>query len=437
MGNHNARAQERASQASTMAFAVGVVGMLVAAGLLFVNGSQSFFQSYLTAFILPAGMALGSLALLMIQNVSGGYWGYVIRRPAEAAARTIPFVALMFAPLLLGLTDVYAFHSKEHSHDSPEAHLNLHSDHRLWPWADPNLEIEEHEKLILDEKKGYLNDTFFIVRTAIGFGLWIVMALGLNALARKEDAQGWSPELKQAMQYIAAPGILIHALIILFLSTDWSMSLQPVWYSTMYPVIFGFGQILSAMALNTAVFIYLRKGSDDLASDVNKKIMRDLGSYLLGFTIFWTYISFSQYLLIWSANLKEEVPYFIARSRGGWELLTLALGIGHFLIPFLILLLRETSRKADILWKVAVYLLVVRFLDIYWQVRPAFDPGHWDIGIETVQDLAALAGLTGIWLGLFFREVSRYGLYPENDPRKDTHPVHTVSDDVVIPDAAH
>ena len=437
MGTHTARAQERASQASTMSFTVGGVGMLVAVGLLFVNGSQSFFQSYLTAFFLPAGMALGSLALLMIQNVSGGYWGYIIRRPAEAAARTIPFVALMFAPLLLGLTDVYAFHSKEHAHDTPEAHLNLHSDHRLWPWSDPNLEIEEHEKLILDEKKGYLNDTFFIVRTAIGFGLWTVMALGLNALARKEDAQGWTPELKQSMQYIAAPGILIHSLIILFLSTDWSMSLQPVWYSTMYPVIFGFGQILSAMALNTAVFIYLRQGGEDLSSDVNKKVMRDLGSYLLGFTIFWTYITFSQYLLIWSANLKEEVPYYIARSRGGWELLTLALGIGHFLIPFLILLLREVSRKADILWKVAVYLLVVRFLDIYWQIRPAFDPGHWDIGLETVQDLAALAGLVGIWLGLFFREVSRYGLYPENDPRKDTLPVHTVADDVVIPDAAH
>ena len=97
----------------------------------------------------------------------------------------------------------------------------------------------------------------------------------------------------------------------------------------------------------------------------------------------------------------------------------------------------EVSRKADILWKVAVYILVVRFIDIYWQIRPAFDPGHWEIGMETVQDLAALAGLTGIWLGLFFREVSRFGLYPENDPRKDTLPVHTVSDDVVIPDAAH
>lgn len=437
MGTHNARARERASQASGMAFAVGGVGMLVAAGLLFINGSQSFFQSYLTAFILPAGMALGSLALLMIQNVSGGYWGYVIRRPAEAAARTVPFVALMFAPLLLGLTDFYAFHPVEHAHDTPESHLNLHSDRRLWPWADDSLEVEGHEKLILDEKKAYLNDAFFIVRSAIGFGIWTVMALGLNALARREDERGWSPDLKQAMQYISGPGILVHALIILFLSTDWSMSLQPAWYSTMYPIIFGFGQLISAMALNTAVFIYLRNGSEDLSGDANKKIMRDLGSYLLGFTIFWTYISFSQYLLIWSANLKEEVPYFIARSMGGWEWLTLALGLGHFLIPFLILLLRETSRKADILWKVAVYLLVVRFIDIYWQVRPAFDPGHWEIGLETIQDLAAVAGLTGIWLGLFFRETARFGLYPENDPRKDAVPVHTVSDDVVIPDTAH
>ena len=437
MSNLTVRVKERALKASGLAFTVGLVGLLVSIALLFVTGSQAFFQSYLTAYILPSGLAIGCLALLMIQHVSGGYWGYVVRRPCEAGARTLPFVAIMFLPLFLGLTDVYKFFPKEHEHNSPEAHLNVHSDNRLWAWSDPDLEIEDHEKIVLDAKKGYLSDNFFIIRTVGAFALWIGMGLGLSALARVEDSKGWNPSLKQSMQYISGPGIVVHALVILLISTDWSMSLQPIWYSTMYPVIFGFGQILSAMALNSIVFIYLRDGGEDLNDSRNRKILRDLGSFLLGFTVFWTYITFSQFLLIWSANLKEEVPYYLARSRGGWEYLTWALGLGHFLIPFLVLLFREAKRRADVLWKVAVFILVMRFADIYWQIRPAFDPGHWDIGLETVQDLASFTGLMGIWIGLFFREVSKYGLYPENDPRKDTEPVHTVADDVIIPNTAH
>jgi hypothetical protein len=143
----------------------------------------------------------------MIQHVSGGYWGYVVRRPCEAGARTLPFVAIMFLPLFLGLTDVYKFFSKEHEHSSPEAHLNVHSDNRLWAWSDPDLKIPDHEKIVLDAKKGYLSDNFFIIRTVGAFALWIGMGLGLSALARVEDSKGWSPSLKQSMQYISGPGI--------------------------------------------------------------------------------------------------------------------------------------------------------------------------------------------------------------------------------------
>jgi hypothetical protein len=177
MSNLTVRVKERALKASGLAFSVGLVGMLISTALLFVTGSQAFFQSYLTAYILPSGLAIGCLALLMIQHVSGGYWGYVVRRPCEAGARTLPFVALMFVPLFLGLTDVYKFFPKEHEHTSPEAHLNVHSDNRLWAWSDPELDIEEHEKIVLDAKKGYLSDNFFIIRNQSSFNNFVNILL--------------------------------------------------------------------------------------------------------------------------------------------------------------------------------------------------------------------------------------------------------------------
>lgn len=427
-----ARPRITAVSATALTVALVALGATVLLGVALV-GTGPMFRSLLIGFVLPFGLAIGSLVLLMIQWCTAGYWGYVMRRPLEAGTRTIPLMALVFALIAAGgLSPLFEMRADNH----PENHhpeLNAVSTHTLWPWADKDLHLEHHEELVLEAKKGYLNAPFFAVRAAIAFVVWIALALALNRVARREDAEGTSQKLRDLGMQFSGPGIVLYAITMLFVSTDWSMSLQPVWYSSMFPVIFGFGQLLSAMCFNALLFVALRSGNEDLSTGRNKKVMRDLGSFMLGFVVFWTYISFSQYLLIWSANLKEEVPFFIARTTGGWQILTAILAFGHFVFPFFILLLRDVSRSGKWLARVAGFILVMRFIDIYWQMKPAFRPGEWNFfSLETVMDLAAAVGLFALWLAFFLRQLGKYDLLPANDNRKETEPVHTVSDDVEI-----
>lgn len=427
-------AKPRIQSAAATAFTVALVGLGAAVVLGLMVGVGPLFRSLLIGYILPFGLAMGSLVLLMIQWCTAGYWGYVLRRPLEAATRTLPVMAMVFALIAAGgLTHVFEIGHGDKHFENPHPELNEVSEHRLWPWADHELEYPHHEALVVDAKRAYLNVPFFAVRAAIAFGIWFVLAFALNCVARREDAEGSSQKLRDWGMQISGPGIVIYSITILFVSTDWSMSLQPVWYSSMYPVIFGFGQLLGALCFNAALFVFLRRDHVDLSTGRNKKIMRDLGSLVLGFVVFWTYISFSQYLLIWSANLKEEVPYYLARTTGGWQYLTAILAFGHFVIPFFVLLLRDVSRSGKWLARVAVFVLAMRFIDIYWQIKPAFHPGNWNFAsLETVMDLAAAVGLIAFWLFLFLRQLGKYDLLPANDIRKETEPVHTVSDDVEI-----
>lgn len=428
------KAKPRITKAAGTALVVGLAGLGTAAVLAAVVGVGPFFRSLLIGYILPFGLMMGSLVLLMIQWCTAGYWGYVARRPLEAATRTLPAMALIFGLIAAGgLTGVFEIgHGDTHA-EHPNANLNEVSEHRLWPWADHELEYPHHEALVVDAKRGYLNVPFFAARSVVAFVIWIALMLALNRVARREDAEGSSQKLRDLGMQFSGPGIVIYSITMLFISTDWSMSLQPAWYSSMYPVIFGFSQLLGAMCLNAVVFVFLRKDIVDLSSGRNKKVMRDLGSLILGFVVFWTYISFSQYLLIWSANLKEEVPYYIARTNGGWQYLTAILAFGHFVIPFFVLLLREVSRSGKWLVRVAVFILAMRYVDIYWQFKPAFSPGRWNFAsLETVMDLGAAVGLLGLWGFLFLKQLGKHDLLPANDNRRETEPVHTVSDDVEI-----
>ena len=427
-----AKPRINAMAATALTVALVALGATVALGL--VVGTGPMFRSLLIGYMMPFGLAMGSLVLLMIQWCTAGYWGYVLRSPLEAGTRTLPVWGLVFALIALGGLTIFNLRPDYHPENHHEE-LKVVSSEKLWPWADHELveHLPHHEKLVVDAKLGYLNVRFFAVRAAIAFSIWIVLALLLNRVARREEAEGTSQKLRDlAMQY-SGPGIVIYSITMLFVSTDWSMSLQPIWYSSMFPVIFGFGQLLGALCLNALVYVMLRSGIEDLSTGRNKKLMRDLGSLILGFVVFWTYISFSQYLLIWSTNLKEEVPFFIARTNGGWEYVTAALVFGQFVIPFFVLLLRDVSRSGKWLARVAGFILVMRFIDLYWQMKPAFRPGDFNFfSLETVMDLAAGAGLFSLWLFVFLRQLVRFELLPVNDYRKATEPVHTVSDDVEI-----
>lgn len=398
----------------------GLVGSLVIAGLF--EGTGQFLRSYLASFVWVFAFGLGSLVLLMIQNISGGVWGYAIRRLLEAAAGTLPALAVLFLPILLGFTSFYdMIGEKQLITKTVEEH---HFEHpRLYEWAVPDAVIQNDK--ILQAKSAYLNVPFWIIRSAVSFGLWIGLAWLLISLSDKQDRENDPARraaIKLQMKTISAPGILIFALSIMFISTDWVMSLEPHWYSTMYPVIFGFSQLLSSMALAIIALVtfYDVKPFD---KSMTRNHLRDLGSFLLGFVIFWTYISFSQFLLMWSANLKEEVPYYIARTTGGWEIITTILGFGHFLLPFLLLLFRETKRRKEIIWKIAAFVLVMRFFDIFWQVGGAFHHGHLSIHLL---DLSTLALLGGAWTWVYLGNISKRPLLPLHDEREDSLPIYGV-----------
>ena len=420
-----AEALHRILTARTLALRIalgGLVGSLVIAGLF--EGTGQFLRSYLASFVWVFAFGLGSLVLLMIQNISGGVWGYATRRLLEAAAWTLPALSVHFLPILLGFTGAYDLVKEKHLISKPHVEdEHTFESPRLYEWAVPDAKVQNDK--IIKAKSGYLNIPFWLIRSAIAFALWIGMAWLLISLSDKQDREK-DPEklilIKKRMKAISAPGILVFALTILFISTDWVMSLEPHWYSTMYPVIFGFSMLLSSLALSIIgqVLIYDVKPLDKA---MTRNHLRDLGSFMLGFVVFWTYISFSQFLLMWSANLKEEVPYYIARTTGGWEIVTTVLCVGHFFMPFLLLLFRETKRRKEIIWKIAAFILFMRFVDIFWQVGGAFHHGHLSIHLL---DFSTLALLGGAWAWVYLGNISKRPLLPLHDEREDKLPIYGV-----------
>jgi hypothetical protein len=364
---------------------VGFWGLLAGAVGAFLNPDQ-FLRSWLIGFLLCLGLSMGSLALLMLQYMSGGQWGMVGRRVFEAASRILPFVALMFVPILLGLP-------------------------RLYEWARPEAVRADH---ILQMKAPYLNVPFFIARAIGYFVIWIGGSWILNAwsLAQDRGEIGVTPADARRFRVVSAPGLVIYVLTMTFAVTDWIMSLDPHWYSTIFGFILVAGQGLAAFALVIAVLAALTD-TPPFTMYLNKRHFLDLGKLLLAFVMLWAYFSFSQFLIIWAGNLPEEIPFFYRRLRGGWQYVSLAILLGHFALPFALLLSRDLKRRPRLLAKVAIAILVMRYVDLMWLVEPMFDHGrfpiHW-------MDVALPAGLAGVWFFLFARQLRSRPLLALNDP---------------------
>lgn len=372
-----ARLQQRA-------LIVGVIG--IAAGLLgFMTNRDQFFQSWLIGFLFCLGLTLGSLGLLMLQHLSGGQWGLVGRRVFEAASRTLPLVALIFVPLLFALPTLFL-------------------------WARPEAVAGD---AILQQKAPYLNVQFFIVRAVIYFLFWMACAWLLTKWSAAQDRGEESLDAAGMVRFrtLSAPGLLFLVLTITFAVTDWVMSLDPHWYSTIFGLMFVAGFGLSAFALTIAVLASIGPVGA-LAGRLTPRHFHDLGKLLLAFTMLWAYLNFSQFLIIWSGNLPEEIPWYVERMRGGWGVIAMSLVVGHFALPFL-LLLSEDLKKSKWLPRVAIFILVMRLVDTIFLVGPTFAhegfPIHW-------MDVVIPAGLVGIWLFLFARHLRSLPLMPVNDP---------------------
>jgi hypothetical protein len=366
-----------------LAWIVGLCGLAACALGASLNLDQ-FFRSYLVAFCFCLGIALGSLAILLLQYLTGGGWGLVLRRPLEAGTRTLPLLALLFVPVLMGMGSLYV-------------------------WAHPS---QVDGAPALEWKRPYLNVTFFAVRAVFYFAAWLAFAYLLNRRSRNEDrAQPLGSE--HAFRNLCGVGLGIYGLTMTFAAIDWGMSLEPHWYSSMYGALFAFSQVLSAFSCMTAAVILLSAGTG-LNGHLHPQRLRDLGNLLMAFVMMWAYLSFSQFLLIWSGNLREEIPWYLHRMEGGWQYVALFLLLFSFVVPFLMLLNGDLKTNPRLLVWVALLVLAMRFVELIYLVKPAFSPAHFQLHWL---DLATLVGVGGIWLAFFTRQVRSMPVLPLHDPR--------------------
>jgi len=289
------------------ALAAGIAGAVVCAIGLFISPFQ-FYRSYLSSYLFIVGVSVGSLAWLMLQYLTGGAWGVVIRRPCEAAARTLPLVALMFLPIAIGIPNLY-------------------------PWSHAKIVAADE---ILQHKQAYLNVPFFLIRAAVYFAGWLLLSRLLNRWSAREDREG-ATRVHGKMAALAGPGLIFWGFSVTFMAVDWVLSLDPHWFSTIFGMLFMAGQALSSMAFLIALMVLLSRRRP-MSEILTPRHLHDLGKFLLALVMVWAYFSFSQFLIIWAGNLPEEIPWYLDRLRGGWQYVALALVIGHFALPFALLL---------------------------------------------------------------------------------------------------
>ena len=376
------------------ALIVGVVA-LIAGGIGAATNLDQFFRSWLIGFLFILSFTLGSLALLMLQHLSGGQWGMVGRRVFEAATRTFPFVVLAFLPVLLGIRRIFA-------------------------WANPAAVQASH---VIQAKVAYLNVGFFIGRAVVFFAFWGICIWLLNKWSAEQDS-GVAATKADSIRFrtLSAPGLLFLVITVTFASVDWVMSLEPEWFSTIFGLLTIVGYGLTTLAFTVYVLALLHR-EPATAGVLTPRHFHDLGKLTLAFVMLWAYLSFSQFLIIWAGNLPEEIPWYVARVRGGWGAIAILLVVAHFFVPFGLLLSATLKKRSDTLARVTLFILAMRLVDLIWYVAPSFRhlaaeggaahtplvPVHW-------LDLVIPIGLTGVWIFLFMRQYRSRALFPMNDP---------------------
>ncbi|MFY9723852.1 MAG: hypothetical protein WB579_10195 [Bryobacteraceae bacterium] len=362
---------------------LGVAGLLLTVAGLFVVSPNQFYRSWLWSYLFVLGLAAGSLAWLMVQYLTGGAWGVMIRRPAEAAARTLPLMLLLFIPIFIGIRNLY-------------------------PWS--HSEIAMADELIRHQRP-YLNLPFFTIRALFYLGSWCFLSWFMNRWSAIEDREGGRTP-RRKMGALAGPGLIFLALTITFMATDWVLSINSHWYSTMYGLLMIAGYALSSMAFLITVMVFLA-ARKPMADVLTPRHLHDLGKLMFMLVMLWAYFAFSQFLIIWAGNLPEEIPWYLVRLRSGWQYIALAIVLGHFALPFALLLSRDLKRNFKLLRNIALFVLLMRVVDTYWDVAPEFRKGHFSLSWV---DLSALVGLGGIWLAFFLGQLEKRPLIPLHDP---------------------
>jgi hypothetical protein len=389
-------APEVVRKISQRSLVIGVIFALISGALALVRPDE-FYRAYLLGFMCWLGVALGSMAILMIRHLTGGGWGTVIRRILGAAMRTLPVLAILFIPIIIAV-----------------------GQHRIYPWAMPlesiqDTHIREHLEKHSFIKASYLNFSGFVMRALFYFAIWNVLSFLLSKWSKQTDHAG-APDNSGRFKAVAGPGLILYGFTISFAAIDWVMSLDPSWISTIFGLLILIGEVLSAMCFAVVVerilFNY-KPMSEMLTPD----FVHDHGKWMLTFIMVWAYFSFSQWLIIWAGNLPAEITFYLKRLSNGWGSIGLFLVLFHFAIPFALLLSRPFKRDIRKLVWLAVWMMLMRYLDLFWIIEPNFSKTL----TVTIADIVVPIAIGGIWLWYFFRNLAALPLLPAYDP--DAHEV--------------
>jgi hypothetical protein len=341
------------AQAQLVLLAIGAVLIGVAAAT-----GKHFYFSYLVGYMGVLGICLGALFFVMVQHITRAGWSVVLRRVAENLAWALPLMLLLFVPILVGFDEI--FHHW--------AHANQNADGSPMAATDPRYD------LVLAGKAAWLNKPFFLARVAIYFAIWIGLAWFFRSNSLKQDENG-DPAINLKLARVAAPGLLLFALSITFAAFDWIMSVDPHWFSTIFGIAYFVGGYMAFFAFLILLVSWLGKRGY-LKGAVTTEHFHDLGKLMFAFMVFWTYANFSQYMLIWYANLPEETLWYQTRVENGWGSIGTLLILGHFFVPFVFLMSRHVKRNPVGLSIGAIFLLVIHCFDMQYLILPSGLGGH-------------------------------------------------------------
>ena len=384
---HEIRMGDRARKIARTAAVVGVAGLAIAVSLAFSRGGETrahFFPSYLVSFTFYLSLCLGGFFFVLIQHLTRAGWSVVVRRIAEVVAANTTIMAVLAIPILLGVREIF-------------------------DWANPAY-LAEHP--LVQRKTAYLNIPFFAIRLAFCLGLWVLLTNWFLRRSVEQDRTG-DVELTNRMQRLAAPATFLFALTLTIAAFDLLMSLEAEWFSTMFGVYFFSGSVVGFLALLPLV-TYLLQKMGWLSRTVTVEHYHDMGKLVFAFVVFWTYIAFSQYMLIWYGNLPEETFWYQRRQTGQWTWWSILLLAGHFVVPFFGLISRIPKRRKGLLAAAAVWVLFMHFVDLYYVVMPHTSAERIPLSIV---DVACFLGIGGIFVAAAAHRMAKISLIPVKDPR--------------------
>jgi hypothetical protein len=389
-GDANIRLGDEADKLMKTAGAVGVVFLLASFAIGFSKGDnlENFLFSYLVAFMWILAICLGGLWWVTLQHLVNAHWSVVVRRVGELIASAMPVIAILSLPIIL---------------------TALSGNASLFPWVDLQLVHSDH---ILEHKSKYLNTTFFLIRCVIYFGFWTALSrYWLKSSVAQDSAK--DPDFKSKQQGVSAPSMIAIALTMTFCAIDFMMSLDKLFFSTIWGVYYFACCVLcfhSALALS----LMWLQNKKRLVGMVTIEHYHDVGKMMFAFTVFWSYIAFSQFMLIWYANIPEETAWFKPRFNEDWKLVSAALLFGKFAIPFLGLISRQVKRNPKLLGFWAVWVLVINFVDMYWLIMPQLDPHNPPVSLL---DFTCWLGVGGVFVATVAFNAKNVNLVPTKDPR--------------------